>query len=152
MTTTERRDRDRLDPQDANLLHEVVEPITDVLELRRVPPVLLGWEVQDETRGHQPANDVDLARHDLAGLARAQIGLEGVGKRLLELQGQPLAHHALRIHRVDERVDVGLQQVSPSRFDRHGHASNNIPARRSQAADGPPPASPGIAVLTRLTR
>jgi len=70
----------------------------------------------------QAANLVDkhLPSLDASCPGLALVGLEGARKGALELERDALAHHPLGVDRVDQRLGVGLQQISAGEFD-HGH-------------------------------
>src|SRR5580704_7523234 len=118
-------DSDGCDAEFADHPGQVVEAGLDVDELGSGAPVPLRGEVDDVPRTGQRSGlpYVHATERDLAPLAGSLVVLEHRGPRLLELQGDPLAHDALGVHGVDERIDVLCEEVPSTSCDRHRHPS-----------------------------
>ena len=93
---------------------QVVETATDVVELRRGPPVLLGGKIDDVLgERHRPYRYYEhLTDLYIAFPASALVGLTIFGVSTLELECDTLPHDTHRIDGVHERFGIGLKQVS----------------------------------------
>jgi hypothetical protein len=120
MTAPQGRHGQRLDAELADHPDQVVEADLDVLQLGAGPPVSLGREVDDVARSrHQPRRPhMHPAELDVAALGGPGVLLEHVGVGALELQRNSLAHYSEGVDSVDERVDVGVEEV-PVRLGDH---------------------------------
>ncbi len=98
----------RYDPE------QICKPQTDIFNVRFVPPVSLGGETDDEFRSgcHVRSVDPHPAGLHFSSLACAHICPKHVRKTFPELQGQPLAHDADNVYRVDQSLSAGLKQVT----------------------------------------
>jgi hypothetical protein len=76
--------------------------------------MVLGREVDDRawTRQLATLEHEHSAELHLTGCARRTVGVVVGGEGASKLQRHALAHDALRVDGVDERVDVGFEQVA----------------------------------------
>ena len=81
--------------------------------------MFLGWKIDDPLGAvqlhaglHEHPADLHLAR-----FAGGLVGREVRAEALLEHEGDALAHDADGVHRVDERVDAGVEQVALGESD-----------------------------------
>ena len=117
------RNRDRSDAERRDRPDQIDEPALDVLEPRRIPPVLLGREVDDVAGRGEPLHHVHAADDDRTLPTSTFVALEALRERLLELKCDPFAHHTLGIDGVDESFGIRAQKVSLSGLDAHGSPS-----------------------------
>lgn len=122
--TAERRDRNRSNAKLANDANQIAEPRLDVGKARLRAPAALGRKIQDVFRiGERAALEYLYAtRRDLAGSASGPVRGHDVREGARELQRNALAHHALGIHRIDERLGPGFEQISVAKRDHEVYA------------------------------
>jgi hypothetical protein len=85
-------------------------------------------------RGPQgaPVGDVDLARRDQTGAARARVVREDRRVLLLEPKGEPLPHDTDAVDGVHERLDVRAQEIAA--YEIHHGATGSIGTTPGQVA------------------
>ncbi len=113
------RQRDRADAPFLDLRDQGSETRFDILQARLASPVSLCREIDDEPRvGQLPRLEHEHAPGPhLLALASGGVGLEVCRPRLLELQRHAAPHLPDAVHRVDEGLGVGRQQVTSPVFD-----------------------------------
>ncbi len=119
---TKRRDGDRVDTALPNLCSKRPQAGVDVLDPALVPPMALGWEIDNEPRICERSGLIDKhpARLHLLVSACCFVGPEVAGKRPFELEGKSLPHDADAVDRVDQRFGIGLQNIFGHELD-HSH-------------------------------
>ena len=143
---SERRDGDRADGMAAKDAGEVVEAGGDVLDAAAIAPVALGREVDDETgRPGAGVEDETAPGPDRAARAGLPVGREIGREAALELERQPLAHHADAVDGIDERLAAGGEEVALGEVDHDAAPGGGRSGKsRRRAAHGRP--GPGARV------
>lgn len=79
----------------------------------------LGREVDDKDRVAAPPtrHDQHMPRHNLTGLAGTLVDAIIFGVATLELERNPLAHHANAVHGIYQRLDIGFEEVAACAFN-----------------------------------
>ena len=78
--------------------------------------MLLRWEI-DDPWWCQGREQVWHAQPDLLALATSHVILIHIREASLKPKSNPFAHHAHSIHRVDQRLRFGLEQVPDKSCD-----------------------------------
>jgi len=68
------------------------------------------------------------SRLDFLPLAGRGVGLEVIGECILELQRDPASHDPDAVHRIDDCVNVGLEDVANPELNHSGLLSSTKPA------------------------
>lgn len=105
---------DRVDVELGDHGPEVVEPSGDVRHPGLGSPGARGWKSDDPVGPHEltVVESEHLAQRNLIPFACSLVGLELGRERVLELQGDALAHDPDRVHGVDERVRLRFKEVA----------------------------------------
>src|SRR5262249_15499405 len=95
----------------------------NVLDPALAAPVALGREVDHPAwvRALPDLDDQHAARLYLAPLARSLIRREVLWIGALELRRDAATHDADAVHRIDQRLRVGLQDVASGDVDHESH-------------------------------
>src|SRR5580698_285250 len=99
-------------------LAKVPKPFNNPFQLGGLPPMFLGWKVDNPARsGEGPIlRHEHLADLDFLVFAGILIGAEVLRKRLFKHQSDPFAHHAYRIHGIHQRFGRGVEKITLGKF------------------------------------
>jgi hypothetical protein len=124
ISTTERRNGDRMNAKTPYLIDERLESGLYVLHSGPATPMPLGGKVDDEARiGNESGRIYEHSTWlDLSPPCCARVRFEVARERLLELQRDPFAHETDSVDRVDQGFGICLEEVTATLLD-HGFIS-----------------------------